>query len=99
MFDGNMMNKLMQMQEQAKASKKKLEQITVQGEAGGNLIIVELNGNRKLKNLTINTDLQQIEKEDLEDLISVALERALKQVDQINEQEMAASAKGLIPGL
>lgn len=99
MFGKNMMEQLQKMQANAEETKKKLAQQTVSGEAGGNLIIVELDGNRKLKNLNINAPLEQMEKEDLEDLIAVALNRAMEQADKLNEKEMASAAKGIIPGL
>ncbi|PWH86804.1 YbaB/EbfC family nucleoid-associated protein [Brumimicrobium oceani] len=99
MFGKDMMAKLQKMQEQAQLSKEKLDTIIVRGEAGGNLIEVEMNGNRKLTKLSINTSLDQMEKEDLEDLLSVALNRAIQAADAANEKEMANSAKGLIPGM
>lgn len=98
MFDKNMLEKLQAMQGQAEQTKEKLSQLTVEGEAGGGLIIVQMDGNKKLKNLTINTELSSMEKEDLEDLLSVAIERALSEADKINEKEMAASAKNLFGG-
>ena len=99
MFGKDMMAKLQKMQQQAEASKEKLDTIYVNGEAGGNLVVVEMNGNRKLTKLSINTDLQQMEKEDLEDLLTVALNRAIDAANVANEKEMANSARGLIPGL
>ena len=94
-----MMEQLQKMQASAEETKNKLEGLTVYGESGGNLINVEMSGNRKLKKLTINTDLDQIDKEDLEDLLSVALNRAIEQADKLNEQEMANAARGIIPGM
>tara|TARA_B100000508_G_scaffold138385_1_gene134336 strand:- start:18176 stop:18475 length:300 start_codon:yes stop_codon:yes gene_type:complete len=99
MFGKNMMEQLQKMQASAEESKKKLDQITVYGEAGGNLINVEMNGNRKLTKLTINADLSQIDKDDLEDLLSVALNRAIEEANTVNEKEMAFAAKGIIPGM
>ncbi|MGM0479905.1 MAG: YbaB/EbfC family nucleoid-associated protein [Bacteroidota bacterium] len=99
MFDKNMMEKLQQMQQQASASKEKLATLKVNGEAGGNLISVEMDGNRKLTNLQINAPLDQMEKEDLEDLLSVALNRALDAAEKVNEQEMQKAAKGILPGM
>jgi DNA-binding YbaB/EbfC family protein len=93
-----MLEKLQSMQGQAEETKAKLSQLTVEGEAGGNLIVVEMDGNRKLKKLTINTELSNMEKEDLEDLLTVAIDRALTAVEKLNEQEMAASAKDLLGG-
>lgn len=97
--NNNMMQKLQQMQEQAEKSKEKLNQVIVESEAGGNLINIEMNGNRVLKKVSINTELKEMDKEDLEDLLVVALNRALTKVNEVNEKEMANSAKGLFPGM
>lgn len=94
-----MMEKLQAMQQKAQESKEKLNEIRVSGEAGGNLITVELNGNRKMTGLSINTDLSSMEKEDLEDLLTVAFNRAIEAADTANEAEMANSAQGLFPGM
>lgn len=99
MFGGDMMEKLQAMQQKAQESKEKLNDVRVSGEAGGNLITVELNGNRKMTGLTINTDLSAMDKEDLEDLLTVAFNRALEAADQANEAEMSNSAQGLFPGM
>ncbi|MEX1192337.1 MAG: YbaB/EbfC family nucleoid-associated protein [Brumimicrobium sp.] len=99
MFGKDLMQKLQQMQEKAGATKDKLEGITVYGEAGGNLIEVEMNGNRKLTKLSINTTLDKMEKDDLEDLLTVALNRAIEAADKINEEEMKNAAQGFIPGV
>ncbi len=99
MFGGDMMQKLQQMQQQAEQTKERLSQFKITGEAGGNLVYVEMNGNRKLEKITINTALEGMDKEDLEDLLVVAFNRAMEQVEKIQEQEMTASAKGLFPGM
>jgi DNA-binding YbaB/EbfC family protein len=85
------------MQEAVELSKNKLESLTVVGEAAGGLVRIELNGNRKLKSLEINASLKDIEKEDLEDFISIALDRALEQANEINEKEMSNSATSFLP--
>ncbi len=85
------------MQEAVELSKNKLESLSVVGEAAGGLVRIELNGNRKLKSLEINAPLKDIEKEDLEDFISIALDRALEQANEINEKEMSNSATSFLP--
>jgi DNA-binding YbaB/EbfC family protein len=98
MFGGNMMEKLQQMQQKVEESKARLENITVSGEAGGNLILVEVNGNRKVKKISIHAELSDMDKEDLEDLLIVAINRALEQANSVHEQEMASSAGSLLGG-
>ena len=96
MFDMN--NEMFKkMQEAVELSKNKLDTLSVIGEAAGGLVRIELNGNRKLKSLEINASLKDIEKEDLEDFISIALDRALEQANEINEKEMSNSATSFLP--
>lgn len=99
MQGGDLMSKLMAMKELAEKSKDKLENILLEGEAGGGLVIVTMNGNRIVKGIKINTDLKLMENEDLEDLICVAMQRVLEKVNTINEQEVMASSKNLFPGM
>lgn len=99
MFGMDQFAMMQKMKEAAEESKRKLDSMLVSGEAGGGLIVVEMSGNRKLKNIQINADLQHIEKEDLEDLLVVALDKALEKANQINEQEVANSAKQFLPGI
>lgn len=99
MFGSGMLDKLNAMKNLADESKKRLDTIIVEGEAGSGLIRIELTGNRNFKSIAINTDHTQLSKEDLEDLFSVALERALENANKINEQEVMNSAKNMFPGL
>jgi DNA-binding YbaB/EbfC family protein len=97
MFGNNQQDMLLKMQQAMEESKQKLDQIKVSGDAGGGLIRVEFNGNRKLTNLEINTSLQDIDKEDLEDLLSVAIAKALAEVEIVNERTMSSSAMNFLP--
>ena len=97
MFGNNQQEMLLKMQQAMEESKRKLEEIRVSGDAGGGLICVEFNGNRKLTNLEINASLQDIDKEDLEDLLAVAIAKALAEVETINEQTMSSSAMNFLP--
>ncbi len=99
MLGGDLFEKLGNMQKIQEESKQRLESISIEGEAGGNLVVVELNGNRKMTKLTINTELAQMDKEDLEDLLTVAFNRALEKAEVINQSDMQNAAKGLFPGI
>lgn len=94
-----MLDKLNAMKGLAEESRKRLDTIVVEGESGGGLVRIELTGNRNFKSISINADHTQMSKEDLEDLFSVALERALENANKINEQEVMSSAKNMFPGL
>ncbi|MGV3631464.1 MAG: YbaB/EbfC family nucleoid-associated protein [Bacteroidota bacterium] len=99
MFGLNQKDMLEKMQRSLEESKARLSQIKVMGEAAGGLVKIELDGNRKLTNVEINAELSQIDKEDLEDFLSVALAKALEEANRVNELEMASSARQFMPGL
>lgn len=94
-----MLNKLQDMKQQADESKDRLEEMEVSEEAGDGLVRVVLNGNRKILSVDINAELDTLEKEDLEDLLVVALSKAMDKVNEINEKEVMSSAQSLFPGM
>lgn len=98
MFGKDMMAKMEEMKRLSDESKSRLDSIIVEGESGGGLIRIELTGNRQLKSVQINGDHKSMEKEDLEDLITVALNRAMESANNLNESEVMNSAKNIFPG-
>jgi len=92
-----MFGKMEAMKKMAEESKSRLAAILVEGEAGNGLVVVELTGNRSVRSVKINGDHTTMEKDDLEDLITVALQRAVDKANAINEQEVMSSAKHLFP--
>ena len=95
---GDMMSKLQEMKKQMEESKKRLDSITVMGESGGGNIVVVANGNRKITDIKIKEELLKSDKEEIEELLTVAVNRAIEQADKINEAEMQTSAKSFLPG-
>ncbi len=87
------------MKQLADESKSKLDNLTVDGESGSGLVVITLTGNRALKSIKINADIKLMETEDLEDLLSVALKRAMDKANELNEKEVMASAKNMFPGM
>ena len=96
---GNMMDKLQEMKQKMEETKKRLDAITVTGEAANGQIKVMATGNRKIKSVSISEVIKNADKEELEDQLTVALNRALEQAEKINEAEMAGAAKGMLPGM
>lgn len=90
------MNKIQQMKEEVEKSKARLDNITVASETEG--IKIEMTGNRKIKDISIPQELLD-EKEDLEDLLIIALNKAIEKADKVNEAEMAGAAKGMLPNM
>lgn len=91
MFGGDMMAKLQAMQQQMEESKKRLETITVEGSSADGRVKVIATGNRKIREVSIDASLME-DKEELEDTLLVALNRALENADQVWESEMQGAA-------
>ena len=97
---GDLFGKLQEAQEKMKESKVRLAQITVDAEAGDGAVKVVVTGNREVKSVDIAERLLEKEnKEELEDLLITALNRALKNAENAWESEMKGAAGGLLGGL
>ncbi len=96
---GDMMGKLQEMKQRAEETKKRLNDTVIQTEGAGGDIRIELNGNRELKSLIISDALQHGNKQELEKQLLHTLNKAIKEADKINEEEMKKAASGLLPGL
>ncbi|WPV68757.1 YbaB/EbfC family nucleoid-associated protein [Chitinophaga sp. LS1] len=95
MFD--MFGKLQEAQQKMKESKERLALITVDGEAGDGAVKVTVTGNREVKSLEIAERLLgKDHKEELEDLVITALNRALKAAENTWESEMKSVAGGML---
>jgi len=99
MLNNDLINKLQDLKRQSEDSKTRLAEMEITEDAGNGLIRLSMNGNRELKSLEINADLSQFDKEDLEDLICVAFNRALERVNDLNEKEVMSSAQSLFSGM
>ena len=99
---GNMLNKKMmeKMQGQMEEVKSKLNNISVVGEAENGNIKVIANGNRLLNSIEINEEFyKNASKEQIEDLILTAANRALEQAERVEKSEMSHAAMGMLPGM
>ncbi|RKO71883.1 YbaB/EbfC family nucleoid-associated protein [Sphingobacterium puteale] len=95
-----MFDKLFQAQQKAEEIKKRLDTISVSGEAEGGLIRVVATANKEIKEITIDpVFLSNADKEELEELLVVALNKALVQAENISQAEMQAASKDMLGGL
>ena len=100
MFGGNgMMKKLQEMQQKVEETKSRLNTITVEGKSSNGKISLIMTGNRKVNSISINEELVNLNKEELEDLIIIAINDALEKAEKINEAEMRSASAGMIPGV
>ncbi|WP_223582178.1 YbaB/EbfC family nucleoid-associated protein [Sphingobacterium sp. GVS05A] len=95
-----MFDKLFQAQQKAEEIKKRLDTISVSGEAEGGLIRVVATANKEIKEITIDpVFLSNADKEELEELLVVALNKAITQAENISQAEMQAASKDMLGGL
>ncbi|MDB5135770.1 MAG: YbaB/EbfC family nucleoid-associated protein [Mucilaginibacter sp.] len=95
-----MFDKLFEAQQKAGEVKKRLDGITVSGTAEGGKITVIANGNKVIQSINIDDDFyKDADKEELEELLVVAVNKAMGQADNISQSEMAALTKDMFGGL
>ncbi|SFS31046.1 YbaB/EbfC family nucleoid-associated protein [Lutibacter maritimus] len=92
-----MMAKLKEAQQKIEATKLRLNTILIDGEAGNGLVKVTVTANRAVKNIAISEELT--DKEEIEDLLVIALNKALEKANSISEAELAAAAKDGMPNI
>jgi DNA-binding YbaB/EbfC family protein len=93
-----MMGKLKEAQKKVEETKERLNTVFVDGESGNGMVVATVTANRKIVNIAID-DAVLNDKEELEDHLIVALNNALEKATAINDQEMAAAAKGGLPNI
>ena len=95
-----MFDKLFEAQQKAGEVKKRLDGITVTGTAEGGKITVQANANKLVQQVSIDEDfLKQADKEELEELLVIAINKAMEQADNISQSEMAAMTKDMLGGM
>jgi DNA-binding YbaB/EbfC family protein len=95
-----MFDKLMEAQQKAGEIKKRLDAITVSGAAEGGKITVTANGNKVVQAVQIDSAfLASADKEEVEELLVVAINKAMEQAENISQSEMAAMTKDMLGGL
>ena len=92
--------KAQQVQEGAKKLQEELEQMEIEGQAGGGLVKVVLSGNQEPRGVTIAPDALNEGAEVLSDLVTAAMQDAYSKSTETMRQRMEDLTGGLnLPGL
>ncbi|CAN5468035.1 hypothetical protein BH09BAC6_BH09BAC6_11130 [soil metagenome] len=95
-----MFDKLFEAQQKAGEVKKRLDAISVSGSAEGGKIVVNANGNKVVQSINIDPEFfKDADKEELEELLAIAINKAMEQADNVSQSEMAAITKDMFGGL
>ena len=93
-----MFDKLMsQMQEQAEEIKNKLDNTVVEAEVENGLVKVKSTANKKILSVEISDEIIA-DKEALEDLVIVAINKVIEKAEEISQKETGNMAKDMLPG-
>lgn len=96
---GDMMGKMKEAQQKMEEAKKRLDSIYVDVEVENGAVKITATGNKKIKNITLSdTLLSSNDKEAIEELLMLAVNRVLEKAESVNEAEMQNVAKGMLPG-
>lgn len=93
-----MMGKLKKTQQKVEATKKRLDTVTLEESSLNNLIQVVITANRAIKEIKVHDSLLN-DKEQLEDYLVLAVNKAIEKATQVNETELAAVAKEGMPNI
>jgi hypothetical protein len=94
---GNMMQKLKDAQQNIESTKQRLSTIIINEEANNGTIKVALTANNEIKNIHISENLK--DKEEIEDYLVIAINKALAKANKIRETELSAAAKKGMPNI
>ncbi len=97
----NVVKQAQKMQEEMEKVQAEIEEKTVEATAGGGMVTVKVNGKKEIISLKINPEaVDPDDVETLEDLVTVAVNDAIKQAEEMMAEGMSAVTGGLnIPGL
>ena len=97
----NMMKQAQKMQKQMMKMQEELAAKEYEASAGGDMVQVKINGKMELMKITLAKEIVDPEDiEMLEDLITSAVNSAIKKVNESSKDSMASLTKGInIPGL
>jgi len=97
MFD--LLGKLQEAQQKMQEGKQQLSTVIIEGEAGEGAVKVSITGNKEVKTISIDDKLMSpAQKEELEDLLITALNRALSKAEQSWEDQMKGMAGDMLGG-
>lgn len=95
-----MFDKLMAAQQKAEEIKKRMDTVSVFGEVEGGSIRVTATANKAITAIEIDADFyKQADKEEIEELLLTAVNKALDQAEKVNAHEMQAATQDMLGGL
>ncbi len=94
----SLMKQAQKMQQEMEKAQAELENMSVEGSAGGGMVVVEATGKKRIKAIRIAPEVLQEDVEMVEDLILAAVNQAIQNADELEKSKMGSMVGGKIPG-
>ena len=99
-----MIKKAQELQNQMEKAQEELNSIEIEGQAGGGMVSVKVNGHKELVSLDIDPEILKEDKEMIEDMILAAVNQGLQNAGKVVEEKMNSITGGMmgkmkIPGM
>lgn len=91
----SIMQQAQKMQDNFKQAQEELAAIEVQGESGGGLVTIIMNGKREARKVSIDPTLVGDDKDMLEDLVAAAINDAVHKVNKVKKEKMSEITAGM----
>ena len=96
---GNMMRQAQKMQEDMQKAQEEIANMEVEGQAGGGMVKVMMNGRHELRKVELDDSLMSDDKEMIEDLLAAAVNDAVRKIEQQSSEKMSGVTAGMnLPG-
>ena len=91
-----MIKKAQEMQSQMEKAQAELNSIEIEGQAGGGMVSVTVNGHKELVALNIDPEILNEDKEMIEDMILAAVNQGLQNAGKVAEEKMNSITGGML---
>jgi len=96
---GNLMKQAQKMQADMQKAQEELANMEVEGQSGGGMVKVIMNGRHEVRRVSIDESLMKDDKDMLEDLLAAAVNDAVRRIEQTSSEKMSGLTAGLnLPG-
>jgi nucleoid-associated protein EbfC len=86
------------LQENMQKMRERLNDVIVEGESGGRMVVVSCNANRRILKVQIDPSIMQ-DQEMVEDLICAAVNRAIEKADEKAKEETQKITGNILPNI
>ena len=92
---GNLMKQAQKMQEDMQKAQEEIANMEIEGQSGGGLVKVVMNGQHELRRVSIDDSLVGDDKDMLEDLVAAAVNDASQRLGVASKEKLSGLTSGM----